>query len=220
MGWIWFWGVFILFLIALAWSHIHLHLRLFRSGQDVLLEIKIQALYGMIRYTFKSILLTGSNSILDRTKPSSTLQTEKTRPSWQQKQQRNNKGKGRFLSKIHMKRSYSTLKKILTHVKCTHFEWRTRVGLHDASKTAVLVGLLWSLKSSLVGLICNLIRMKSSPNLAVIPLYNQNVFFTEGKCIVKIRFGYAMFAGILLLIRSVNVKGGIRTWMSTRFKVS
>lgn len=108
----------------------------------------------------------------------------------------------------------------LTHVKCTELVWKTRLGLGEAPETAIATGLVWTLKSSALGYLFNHIKRNTKPKVQVIPLYNQVHFSTELSCIAQIRLGQAMVAGLLLLVRILKVKGGVKAWQNILFKAS
>lgn len=104
----------------------------------------------------------------------------------------------------------STLKR--TH--CSQISWITKVGLDDAAETAIATGMIWGLKTSILGVLFNHIQLEAQPQLAVVPHFNQPQFKTSFDCIIMIRLGYAMLAGLHLLVRIYKVKGGIRTWQN------
>jgi hypothetical protein len=110
------------------------------------------------------------------------------------------------------------VKDSLSRVRCTQLRWETRVGIGDAPETAMTTGLLWGVKSSLLGFLFSSMQIETKPKVLVEPQYNQMQFSTEFACIVKIRVGHAMVAGLLLLFRILRVKGGLRTWQSILFK--
>jgi hypothetical protein len=108
----------------------------------------------------------------------------------------------------------------LTKVTCTELTWSTRIGLGDAPETAITTGIIWTLKSSALTYLFQHIKRCTKPRIQVIPHYAQAHFSTEVSCIAKIRLGHAMLAGLLLAIRILKVKGGIKAWQSILFKAS
>ncbi|TBL79794.1 DUF2953 domain-containing protein [Paenibacillus thalictri] len=111
-------------------------------------------------------------------------------------------------------------KETLAHLKCGKLRWETRVGIGDAAGTAVTAGMLWGVKSSLLGYLFQFIQLNAKPQIAVSPQFNAMHFSTEILCQTSLRTGYAMYAGVVLLLRIVKVKGGIRTWRRILFKPS
>jgi hypothetical protein len=110
------------------------------------------------------------------------------------------------------------LKQSLSLVHCTELKWVSYVGLGDAMESAVTTGLVWGLKSSVLGYGLKFVRLDKQPKISVWPVYNKPHFSTELYCIVKIRIGYAIFAGLLLYVRTLQTKGGNQPWQNTLSK--
>jgi hypothetical protein len=73
------------------------------------------------------------------------------------------------------------------------------LGAGDAAATGILVGLLWNIKT-LFSLVANL-TFKSSllPDLNIIPCFDGALFSTNFDCILSIRTGHAIIAGVIFL---------------------
>jgi hypothetical protein len=112
----------------------------------------------------------------------------------------------------------SWLRQTLTHVKCTELRWETRLGVGDAAQTAMAVGALWAVKSSLFGYIFQYVHLDAKPNVSIQPQYkNEAEFSMEFSCHTKIRIGSILFSSLLLLWRIVKTKDGLKTWQSVIF---
>ncbi|MEK8127452.1 DUF2953 domain-containing protein [Paenibacillus filicis] len=101
---------------------------------------------------------------------------------------------------------------LLRQVHCKELNWKTSVGLGDAPATAMFVGSLWALKSSLLGFIFRLIRLDTQPQLMVMPAFNRMAFLTEGTALFQIRIWYILSGGLRLLLRIRKTEGGLATW--------
>lgn len=108
----------------------------------------------------------------------------------------------------------------LRQVSCTDLKWTTRVGVGDAPETAIMTGIVWTLKSSVLAYIFQFVNRDAKPRIRVFPQYNQTHFSTEISCIAQIRLGQAIFAGLHLLVRIMKVKGGIKAWQNILSKAS
>ncbi|SFK92660.1 Protein of unknown function [Paenibacillus sp. 1_12] len=106
----------------------------------------------------------------------------------------------------------------LTHVRCIQFDWKTTVGVGDAPETAVATGMIWGLKSTMLGFLSRFIKLDARPKLQVIPQYNQTKFSTEVLVKLQISMWFILIAGIRLLARILKVKGGLKTWRRVLFK--
>ncbi|UUZ79502.1 DUF2953 domain-containing protein [Paenibacillus sp. P26] len=112
----------------------------------------------------------------------------------------------------------SWLEGTLSKIRCTSVVWKTSIGIGDAPETAFVVGLLWSLKSSSLSYVFRRIRLDTQPRLQVMPAFNELQFTTEVQCRFEIRVGYALLAGIRLLLRIMKVKDGLRVWQKVLFR--
>lgn len=97
--------------------------------------------------------------------------------------------------------------------------WSTRIALEHAADTAVATGLLHGVKHALLGWMSYRLIMEEMPQIDVVPIFNgPPQISTELNCIAKISCGKAMYAGLVLIVRVLKVKGGIRSWQNTLFK--
>ncbi|MNZ96691.1 hypothetical protein D3C78_1158970 [compost metagenome] len=111
------------------------------------------------------------------------------------------------------------MRNTLNRVTVRQFDWSTDISVSDAAYTATLTGVLWSLKSVLVGLLTYQISFTQQPKLIVVPNFGSPpLFLTELKCIAEIRCGHAIYAGLTLFVRVIKVRGGVRKWWSIIFK--
>jgi hypothetical protein len=109
-------------------------------------------------------------------------------------------------------------KDTLAHVECTYVRWHTRVGIGDAPETAVVTGLLWGVKSSLLSFVMGRICLKAQPDVQVVPQYNQQLFATDLACKAQIRLGYVLKAGVRLAVRMMRGQGNLKTWQQILFR--
>ncbi|WP_334071633.1 DUF2953 domain-containing protein [Paenibacillus sp. A14] len=101
----------------------------------------------------------------------------------------------------------------LQRISFVQFDWSTNVALRDAAHTATLTGALWAVKSTIVGWLSYHIKLRRRPKLFVVPLFGTSpTFSTELVCMAEISFGYAVYAGLILIYRVLKVKGGLKIW--------
>jgi len=110
------------------------------------------------------------------------------------------------------------VRKLLRHVHCDVLTWETHIGFGDVVETGMATGILWAMKGTITGWLSHTIHLEHMPGLQVHTHFNDPQFTTELRCIAKIRFGHAMIAGVVLLVRIVRVKGGLKLWQSILFK--
>ncbi|MNP21501.1 hypothetical protein D3C76_1141210 [compost metagenome] len=111
------------------------------------------------------------------------------------------------------------LKRTLSRITISKLEWSTNLCAGDAAYTAVLTGMLWSTKTFIVGWLSHHVRMKDCPRLFIVPDFDDSPHFTsEMSCILQISCGHAIYAGFVLFVRVLKVKGGVKKWKHILFK--
>lgn len=222
-GWITAAGLFFLFLLALIMaSPVVIKGQVKRSGKNDDAELFVKALYGIIKYRIKIpiVQFTGSSVELKEQVSMSGAGIN----TWKQ-----------FNDDIDAERVVSTLDKLkqileltrnltglmkqtLTKVRLTEWNWSTTVGTGDAMWTAMATGLVWSVQTSILGVLSQMVKLHAEPKMNVQPIYQHPAFTTELVCIAQIRFGYAILAGLQLLVRMKKWKGGVKAWQNILFK--
>lgn len=213
---------FLLILIMVLSSQVVIkgHLRRFGHNDDA--EVNITALFGIIRYTLKVpiIQFTGTSVQLKEevSKTSAGINT------WKEFNEDIDADKvvsavHKFKHLLQMTRNLTGwARKTLTKVRLLEWNWNTSVGTGDAMWTAMSTGVVWSVKTSIIGLISQMVKLKTQPKMNVQPIYQRTAFTTEWSCIAQIRFGYAILAGLQLLVRMRKMKGGVKAWQNILFK--
>jgi hypothetical protein len=96
--------------------------------------------------------------------------------------------------------------------RCVRFLLAHEVGGSDAMESAMLAGASWSVMGTVLGIFSRFVRMDpGAPRLQVVPNYAAHAWRVETDCILRMRAGHAMFAGVWLLVRVLGNKE-IRTW--------
>lgn len=211
-------AVIVILIIAAAMSNITCTVRYKKEGSDDRAEVDIRMLFGMVRFHYEMPKLK-----FDNMKKGFLLKLEKqnnlSRKSGDSAHVRLNKRQIELWSKeVHiLLESTASLKKWLrhtfAHVRVHELNWSTRFSTGEAEWTAVASGVLWSIKTTLVGWLSFQVRMKSHPHLHVIPEFSDEMSFsTEFYCVSRLSFGYAMYASFILMSRILQVKGGLKRW--------
>ncbi len=81
--------------------------------------------------------------------------------------------------------------------------WYTKVGTNDAAQTAILVGVIWAIKTSVISFIA---RGYNFPDVSmnVVPDYNVNIFETSINGIFSIKLGYIINANIKAILAQIK----------------
>jgi hypothetical protein len=222
-GWITAAGLFfLLILIVILSSQVVVvgHLRRLGDNDDV--ELNIKALYGIIRYKFKVpiIQFTGTSVQLKE----QVSKTNVSANTWSQYYEDIDADKvmksiDKFKHILEITRNLKGwVRQTLSKVSLIEWKWSTSVGTGDAMWTAMATGALWSVKTSIIGVLSQMVKLKAEPKMIVQPIYLGSVFRTEWSCIAQIRFGYAILAGLQLSVRMRKWKGGVKAWQNILFK--
>ncbi|MBP1935716.1 DUF2953 domain-containing protein [Paenibacillus sediminis] len=225
--WIWLGviaGLLILIVVLVLLSNIHIRLQLSKLNHNDKIMIEVRAIYGIIKYKYEIpfiVFKDYKSGFIVENEQSNNMMKDQT----SEKKQNINKQKIQLMVEQFKKilkntdRFLSWFNQTLSHVKVTKLTWSTRVGLEGAAETATIAGLLWGLKAALVGYMSYRVRLLKTPELQVVPLFHDKPqFSTEIVCIAKISCGYAIYAGLVLIVRVLKVKGGVKQWQNILFK--
>lgn len=106
------------------------------------------------------------------------------------------------------------MKEFFRQVRCTRLEWHTEMGTGQADETGALTGLIWGIKSMIIGTFSNMIALRTLPRLSVQPVWNQSLLHTQLD--VKLRFylGHLLLTGLRIFFRMKNKKRLLK-WETT-----
>lgn len=223
MMWIiWIAGVLVMGTLLVVFSDIKLKIRFSRTEHDDAIETDVRALYGLIRFRYAVPIIYWQDGLrLKREQVNrNDKQLLKDDTITIDREQIE-----RYFLKVKMvlantARLVEWTKGVMAKTVCTDLTWITRVGVGDAADTAITTGAVWGLKSSLLGFMSRYVRLKAQPVLSVQPQFNRMLFNTEAECRLKIKAGFAIVAGFILLRRILQVKGGLSKWRKLLFKPS
>ncbi|SCY99123.1 DUF2953 domain-containing protein [Alkaliphilus peptidifermentans] len=100
---------------------------------------------------------------------------------------------------MHLYEKYKIINKyIMEKLVIDQFMWVTEVGVEDAAITAIATGTLWMLKSNIFNLINRKVSLEDF-NINVLPVYGIDKFETSLDCIIRLKIGYIIIAGIKMI---------------------
>jgi hypothetical protein len=99
----------------------------------------------------------------------------------------------------HVVHLHSILKKFLSHIAVTKFEWHTTFGAGDAAYTGMAVGVGWSVKYGIVAIVSKYMKLKTVPVVTITPSFQQATSQTHFICMIHFRIGHAMLAGMRIV---------------------
>ncbi|WP_410768318.1 DUF2953 domain-containing protein [Fontibacillus sp. BL9] len=225
--WIWLGVILVLLLLILFLiliSKIRIELKAKKENKDELILIDVSLLFGLFTFHYQIPAL-GLNNLqeglwVENDRVDNFLKTHTSAEEQEIDKDKVNYWSDQFRNIL---RATAGLKKwanaTLRRVSFLSLEWSTNVALTDAAHTATLTGALWGLKTTLIGWLSYHISLRQRPKLFVVPVFGSPpLFSTELNCIAEIRCGYAIYAGLVLIVRVLKVKGGVKKWLSILFK--
>ncbi|ALS27718.1 hypothetical protein IJ21_23210 [Paenibacillus sp. 32O-W] len=221
-GWLAAAGLFFLCAIVVLLSPVVISGRFIRIQENDDLELRVKALFGLIRMQWKlpDIRLGSSEIEYERIRKSEGLASSQVRDARMElDRQKVKKSIERYqlmLRQIHNLTGWTL--RLLSKVRLVEWKWHTAVGTGDAMWTALATGSIWTIQSSVIGFLSHIVRLQTKPSMEVQPDYSRAHFSTQWSCIAKISFGYAILAGLQLVFRLKNVKGGVIVWQNIRSK--
>lgn len=221
-GWMWAGGFFVLAVFVVLSSPVVVSGFARRIGSNDDLELSVKALFGLIRYRYKlpSMSLDGLAVKVDEQVSTSKAGMN----TWKEFNDEIDKDKvvssiEKYKHILHVTRDLKGwIKDTLARVNLTEWRWSTTLGTGDAMWTAMATGAVWSIKTAIIGLLSQMVQVKNAPVMEVNPNFSGTAFKTEWSCIAQIRFGYAILAGLQLLVRMKKWKGGVKAWQNILFR--
>jgi hypothetical protein len=189
-------------------------------GDDDEIKIKLKAIFGLLKYTIKIPLVK-----VDPDGPNIIIKEEKSLSETSEPKEIDEKiSPNDMLESIkdlkelteHVVHLNTIIRKFLSHVHITRFEWHSQLGTGDAATTGMIIGPGWTIKGSAVGIISSYMKLKSRPSLSIEPNFNQMSSKTMLSCMLHFRTGHAIVAGLRLL---KYWRGGRPTLINQQFSI-
>ncbi|WP_179281167.1 DUF2953 domain-containing protein [Paenibacillus sp. XY044] len=208
----------IILLLAAIMSSITITLWYSKHNKDDKAVLDVKMLYGFVKMHYEMPSLVFANM-----KKGFSLRLEKKNNIRNRetagKTYLNKRRVDRWADEVRvMLKSTASLKgwfnRTMQHVQIMKLDWSTNVSTGDAAWTAIATGTLWGIKTTLVGWLSYKVRMRNKPKLFVVPVFNDEPqFATELSCVARISCGYALYAGVVLMVRILKVPGGPIRWL-------
>jgi hypothetical protein len=190
-----------------------------RKGKDDKVKTNFKAWFGLIHIRTEipvidfSKDLSGTEYQMEIESPNETIDKTKFKMHPQEIVQVNQRLYN-WIKKIHD--LHEIVKKFLKTIRLDKLEWRSKIGTGDAAQTGVLTGVGWGFKSSLIGLISSHVTLRKIPRIHVQPLFQEKRLETELECMIRLRIGHAIIAGIRILLNLRKRRDN--KWQNTQFR--
>lgn len=161
---IWFSLTIILLLaifISLA-SHINVKGVHLYSAEKRFIRYEVRALFGLIRLNYEM-------PDMNMAKMQQYIAQRKTNRQYK---------RAKFIV-THIDQFYQWMLTLLKRIKCVQLDWQTKIGMSDAAETALLSGVAWGVKTTLIGALSQRLTLTNMPHLQVSPHFNEALLSTE-----------------------------------------
>ncbi len=198
--------VLIAILLLVSLSSIKIKIKLLKDNSCEEIIFHFYALYGLIKYRMEipfveimnksnSVAATEINSDIEITNKETVKQHKNREFSWRELETIYNK------ANLMYKRYRMGIRYINKRLVMEDISWTTEVGVSDAAATAITTGVFWAVKSNIVALLIKKMSLKSY-HVNVLPYYGADKFNTSLDCIITLKIGYIIIAGLKILFKS------------------
>lgn len=97
-------------------------------------------------------------------------------------------------------------KTILHDISVHQINWHTHLGVKDADVTGVVTGMVWIAKGIMIACIDRVSHLQCTPDISIVPYFQQTVIESEVKCMISIKVGNAMFRAFQLIQKLFSTK--------------
>lgn len=206
--------------IILVLTELKVTIQLIHDERDHLLCLSVTAWYGLIKvkkeWQFVQLILGQNPSIAYQGETEShdqPFKQKKERLAWA-KIVRLRRRARELLKQVHALKEI--LKPFGRKVTVLKWQWHSSLGTGLADETGVLTGLAWCFKSLITSCLQRYLNWGAKPEVSVRPNFQKPSFSTHFACMIRFRIGYAILAGIRILLNLRKRRD--QSWKSIRFK--
>ncbi|RAL22679.1 DUF2953 domain-containing protein [Thermoflavimicrobium daqui] len=192
---IWIGIILLVFLLIIPFTSIRIEVLYQRTKENDQGRVEVRALFGLIRFQLKlpkldfkgldqGIHMKSKANIITKTRMEDKI-GPKSIQFFKEKYQE-------LLD--HFTDFIEVTNWFLSKVTCEKWIWHTKVGTGDAAEAGILTGMIWGVKSTLVGFISHYIQWQTYPLLNVQPAFHQAMFDIYFHSIIRFRIGHAILA--------------------------
>ncbi|WP_110114116.1 DUF2953 domain-containing protein [Bacillus sp. CGMCC 1.16541] len=193
-------GLLVFFLLLIIFTKITILINVNHIKNNDYAKVTLSAWFGLIRYTYEI-------PVVEIQKDSPTVVVEEEKGAGDQGSEKNKAWKDysvndaldflqdteQFLK--HVVGFHKIVRRFLKTVSVKEIKWHTRFGLGDAAYTGMAVGLGWTIKNGVIGIISQYMKLKDRPNMSITPVFQHMWSEVIIECIISFRIGHAILAG-------------------------
>lgn len=221
-GWLITFGSIVLIILIVWFTSVRIEIVYKRIAENDRIEVELSIYKRLIKYRFTVNMLQLESlskgvKVTKRAKVGERDKIKKKKKTWITPRviERFQRNFARLLHNVHDLNHI--LIQTMKHVQGEKLEWRTSIGLGEASATGAIVGAVWAIKSALVAVLAHYISLHVRPHLHVFPEFQREIFNVHLLCILRFRIGHAIIAVIRIAVHYFW-KGREHIWENIRFK--
>ncbi|QXM06070.1 DUF2953 domain-containing protein [Crassaminicella indica] len=188
------------FFMILFFISVIIDIRILKDNKDDKIILEFKTLFSLVKYKMEIPFLdlamkkNGSpflkmSSEIKKGQIDESIDEKKSIISLDEMKKINNKIK-RFYHSYH-----NVIQYMLSKIKISDFLWITEFGMKDAAITGMISGIFWAVKGYIISILRNNMNCNKT-TLNIVPIFNREVFKTTLHCIIKVKIGYIIIAGI------------------------
>lgn len=197
---LWILAILLLIIIVALFTKVTVSVHYKKESDDHRVTIMIRALFGLFRYKREVPLLKEKSD-----EPGLEMKRNSSQPgSSSESAEKTSLHEEDALSSVkdikniieHVFNLKGIVLRFLKKIRIKQFEWNTVIGTGDAASTGVVSGAAWAIKGNIIGIISNFFTLHVHPKLAITPDFQRAIANTNLKCMIQVRVGHAILAGI------------------------
>lgn len=218
---IWIIITFVMIFLLIYFTTVRIQIEYKRASENDYVHIEAGIWFGLIRLKFNIPLLQLQSLVNGVRGEEEVASATPEAPAKKSKFKLTPKEVYRYIRRLYRLRNQvhnlnQIARQTLKKIRCEQFEWYTRVGVGDAASTGVLTGVIWGIKTTFVGLLSRYVTLRTTPRMNVVPAFQGQNLDTRFSCILRLRIGNAIIAGIRILFKFKKGREGI--WQNTLFR--
>lgn len=194
-------SIFLVLFIILMFSTLNVALHFVHRNDNSDIQITLR-MYRVIKYTLHIPLVqvdARDHSVKLREEMQSSIGKKKEKKKKVSFKQLKNQYESFQKTLKHVQNLYRILAQFLKKMKVSHVQWHSAIGLGEASSTAVAAGTVWSIKGIVLQLINTFFRLKGTPSISVVPVFQGLHSETRLSCMVSFKIGHAIVVMLKIL---------------------
>ena len=213
--WAWVCAAILLLLGVLAVTPVRIFVHYGRGGENDSVVVELSAWFRLFRRKFEIPFLSLEASVEGPKVVARTETVKQGNLAKEEIQDVTRRKVKKWYDKFHeLLLQVHNLRSLVRHfckkVRCTRLEWHTVMGTGHADETGALSGIVWGIKSMIIGVLSHSVSLRTMPRLSVQPVWNETILRTQLEIQFRFYLGHAIAAGLKGVYRYWRNKIGVK----------